>query len=115
MYACMLQVNNMYHRIVEATGRKAGPWSASEDALLLTAVDTHGQKWADIERLGLVPGRTLRQMKDRFKAVLNPGLDHGLLSAEVRVQIPVVPLFAGGCFLLLARSDDVRGIEWPDF
>jgi hypothetical protein len=60
-----------------------GLWSPGEDLLLLRAVAGHGQKWSVIQRLGLVPGRTARQMHQRFREVLNPHLDKQPLSAEV--------------------------------
>jgi hypothetical protein len=59
------------------------PWEPQEDLLLLRAVRSHGTNWADIEALGVVPGRTARQMRARFATTLDPDIDHSPLNAEV--------------------------------
>jgi hypothetical protein len=76
----------MYANLVKSVRqRNAGPWSPQEDVILLRAVHTHSTKWADIVQLQLLPGRSARQLKERFVTTLNPAVDHSPLNAEVRV------------------------------
>jgi ABC-type nitrate/sulfonate/bicarbonate transport system substrate-binding protein len=87
----------MYDRLVRSVkGGNLGPWAAHEDLLLLRAVRSHGTKWADIEALRLVPGRSARQMKERFATTLDPAIDHSPLNAEVQQSEHVEISFDGG-------------------
>lgn len=106
-----VQVANLYNRLCAAAGRKAGAWSPEEDRLLLSAVQTHGRKFAMIEQLKLVPGRTQRQMKDRYRGVLNPEMDHGPVTEQVMdgqiVLVCVLSfLFESFCFVCLHSCSD---------
>lgn len=46
----------------------------------------HGRKWSLLQQQQAVPGRSARQMKDRYLYVLDPSLDRSALSAEVRLR-----------------------------
>jgi hypothetical protein len=59
--------------IDQVNGRK-GKWSDDEDSKLKDAVQTHGGKnWAAIT--ALVPGRTKKQCRNRWKDRLDPNID----------------------------------------
>jgi hypothetical protein len=49
----------------------------------MRAVEQHGRKWTLLQQQQCVPGRTGRQMKDRFVYVLDPALDRTAMCAEV--------------------------------
>jgi hypothetical protein len=87
-----LQVGRMYDSLIRSTINKnyMAPWEPQEDLLLLRAVRSHGTNWGDIEALGVVPGRTARQMRVRFATTLDPDIDHSPLNAEVSVLLNCV-------------------------
>ncbi|WIA39907.1 hypothetical protein OEZ86_013349 [Tetradesmus obliquus] len=77
------QAGKMYKSMLESVSRaNSGPWTDQEDVMLLRAVHSHGTKWRDIEQLGVLPGRTARQMKEHFASVLDPAVDHSPMGAE---------------------------------
>jgi hypothetical protein len=99
------QAATLYTRLLQSISRaNTVPWTAHEDVLLLRAVHSHGTQWADIEALGLVPGRAARQLKERFNTTLDPSVDHSPLSAEVGfilcfefVQLPMCIMLVDSC------------------
>jgi hypothetical protein len=86
-----LQVKSLYGDLCStaAASRRTGGWSPAEDLLLLQAVAQHGKQWTLLQQQQAVPGRTGRQMKDRFMYCLDPALDRTGMSAEVRIGVVV--------------------------
>ena len=56
------------------------PWSSKEDALLVELMKKYGQSWAMIS--SALPGRTGKQVRDRFLNKLRPNIRCGDWSAE---------------------------------
>jgi Myb-like DNA-binding domain len=81
------QARVLYLSLVSAAGGATGGWSPAEDLLLLRAVSARGEVWREIAAAGDVPGRSGRQLRDRFREVLDPRLDHGPLSAEELTEL----------------------------
>jgi myb proto-oncogene protein len=64
--------NDLGRRIGGVSGR-TGKWTEDEDSNLKNVVQTHGAKaWAEIA--ALVPGRTTKQCRCRWKDALNPSI-----------------------------------------
>jgi hypothetical protein len=56
---------------ITMTGGRTGSWTDDEDSKLKDAVQTHGGKnWGAIA--ALVPGRTTKQCRDRWKKHMDP-------------------------------------------
>jgi Myb-like DNA-binding protein FlbD len=65
---------------------RRGPWSASEDALLVTLVKSHGaHNWVRIS--GLIGSRTPKQCRERFHQNLKPTLNHDPITPEEGAMI----------------------------
>jgi len=60
--------------------RKRNPWTAQEDAKLLELMKKHGQCWAIIS--SSLPGRTGKQVRDRYVNNLAPGIECGNWTSE---------------------------------
>jgi len=60
--------------------RRRNPWSAQEDAKLLELMQKHGQCWAIIS--SSLPGRTGKQVRDRYVNNLAPGIECGNWTPE---------------------------------
>jgi len=49
-----------------------GRWTASEDAVLLEAVNKHGKRWFEVAKD--LPGRTDDQCAKRYREALDPSI-----------------------------------------
>jgi hypothetical protein len=71
---CRRRWYNALDPSIDRANGRTGPWSEDEDIKLKDAVQTHGGKdWTAIAKL--VPGRTEKQCRDRWKFVLDPIID----------------------------------------
>jgi hypothetical protein len=72
------QCNNRWHIAldpsIDRSNARRGQWTADEDKKLMDAVQTHGGKnWGAIA--AMVPGRTKKQCRDRWREFLDPSID----------------------------------------
>lgn len=76
---------HIWRKHLQATGagkisHKKGPWSKSEDELLLKAVAVGGKEWSKISTL--IPGRTEMQCRERYVNHLDPNIKNSIPFTE---------------------------------
>lgn len=59
-------------------------WSQVEDSLLISLIEQHGEKWAEIAKK--MPGKNRRQIRNRYMSALKPGISReGWTEEEVKL------------------------------
>jgi hypothetical protein len=72
-FQCQGRWNNGLDSSIDGTNRRTGKWTSDEDSKLKDAVQMHdAMNWKEIA--ALVPGRTRKQCKRRWKDVLDPSI-----------------------------------------
>ena len=92
-------------------GLKKGPWSDEEDRLLLSLVDKNTSARGDIDWTAVasgVEGRTVRQVRERWRANLDPNVSKGVWSEEEDNLILAYQAQYGNKWAFIARHLEGR-------